>query len=498
MRKSFKNLTSFLLSLTIVFSVSAVFAAAERKTNIIANSLIDAMIANIEQNYKFETNEAELYRSALREVIASNPQGLTEIALQGIYNSLDKHSVYFTEDEFEDFVESVSGEFCGIGVTIMAFDEGLVVTEVHKGSSAESAGIKPEDIIISADGVDIRGMDVETARSYIVGVEGSNVTVGVVRGDKELSFTLTRGVVSAVSGDYQLLDGNIGYIQLSSFDEHSPDFIAEALQALAGTENIILDLRYNPGGSLEALRKIAGLMLPKGPVMHLEYKNETNNYAVMNNTDGFNHKLVVLVNNYTASAAEAFSAAVQDYNVGVVVGEQTTGKGTMQTVHNMAITGGGYKLTVAEYLSPNKRTINNIGVEPDYKVKPEIKLYSDDYFEPLDYKRKPTVGFTGKDVLAIEQRLDVMGYSVGIPDEVYDDDTFYAVKKFQEAQGLYPYGVCDITTQLKLYSVLQTEQIVIDKPLNKAIELASGDLSSFIESASAERTEAEKASTIRK
>lgn len=491
--KAFKKLTAAALSLILVFSASSALAAEERQTNIIANSLIDAVIANIEQNYKFETDRCELYRSALREIIASDPQGLTEIALQGIYNALDKHSVYFTQEEFDDFIEDVSGEFCGIGVTIMAFDEGLVVTEVHKGSSAESAGIKPEDIIISADGVDIRGMELETARSYIVGLEGTKVTVGVMRGEEELSFTLTRGVVTTISGTYQILDGNIGYIQLSSFDEHSPEFMAEALDALAETENIIIDLRYNPGGSLEALQKIASLTLPKGPVMHLEYKDEANNTSVMNDTDGFSHKLVVLVNNYTASAAEAFSAAVQDYDAGVIVGEVTTGKGTMQTVHAMRLTGGGYKLTVAEYLSPDKRTINNIGVEPDFYSKYEIKVFNDDDFEPLDYKRKPTIGFTGKDVLAIEQRLDLLGYSVGIPDEEYDENTFYAVKKFQEAQGLYPYGVCDITTQLRLYSVLQTEEVAIDKPLAKAIELAKGDLAQTIKEASAERAEAEKA-----
>lgn len=493
MRKALKKITALTLSLLLAFSASPAFAAEERNTNIIANGLIDAVVDDIGRSYKFDVDEAELYRSALREVIASNPAGLTEIALQGIYNALDKHSVYFTKEEFEEFIEDVSGEFCGIGVTIMTFDEGLVVTEVHKGSSAESAGIKPEDIIISADGIDIRGMELEEARSHIVGLEGTQVTIGVKRGDEELSFTLTRSVVATISGSYQLLDGNIGYIQLSSFDEHSPEFIAEALTALSDAGNIIIDLRYNPGGALEALREIAALTLPKGPVMHLEYKNEANNTSVMNDTDGFNHKLVVLVNNYTASAAEAFSAAVQDYDAGVVVGEQTTGKGTMQNVHSMMFTGGGYKLTVAEYLSPKKRTINNIGVEPDYKVKPEIKRFNDDDFEPLDYKRKPTIGFTGKDVLAIEQRLDLLGYSVGIPDEVYDENTFYAVKKFQEAEGLYPYGVCDITTQLRLYSALQTQDIVIDKPLKKAIELAGGDLEAYIKEASAERAAAEEA-----
>ena len=479
--KALKKLTALLLSCILILSSTSVMAEEERNTNILANTLLDVMVNFIVDNYKFEVDETELYRNALREVIASDVE-LTEIALEGMFKLLDKYSEYFDATEYQSFIESVTGEFCGIGVTIMEFDDGLLVTEVHKDSAAEKAGIKQGDIIIFANGTDIRGMDVDMARTYIVGPEGTEVTVIVKRGDDELTFKMKRSIVTTIPGFYQKLEGNIGYIQLSSFDDHSPEFMAEALEALKDTENIILDLRYNPGGSLEALRAIAGLTLPKGPVMHLEYKNPENNTAVTNEINGFRHKLVVLVNGYTASAAEAFAAAVQDYETGVIVGEQTTGKGTMQTVHG-AITGGGYKITVAEYLSPDKRTINNIGVEPDYKVKPKTVKYSSTYVEKPTFDNVLKKGDTGVDVLAFEQRLNMLGYSVGVPDKVYDDETYYAVRKYQADAGLHPYGVLDFTTQLSIDSAIQTREVTIDTVLDKAIEIASGDIDSYIKEA---------------
>jgi len=446
------------------------------------------VVKSSEENYKYGIDSETLYRKALREVISQNP-GMLDVVLESIYNDLDEYSRYFTPEEFNSFVENLSGEFCGIGVTIMEFEDGLMVTEVHKNSPAEGVGIQKGDIIISADGKDIRGLDVDIARTYIVGLEGTGVNIGIIRDGEQLNFDVVRGKVVAEPGFYQILEGNIGFIQLSAFDDHSDEFMQTALDALKDTKSIILDLRYNPGGGLGVLQTVASMTLPKGPIMHVEYK-DGNSVALENEKDGFSKKFVVLVNGGTASAAEAFSAAVQDYNVGVVVGERTVGKGTMQIVNSL-LSGGGYKLTVAEYLSPNKRIINHIGVEPDYIVEPEKVKYSDIYFEKVTYDRVMKIGDTGNDVLAMEQRLNTMGYSVGVPDKVFDEDTFYAVKKYQEMQGLYPYGVLDITTQLSIHSYLQGEEIYLDSALEKAIEIASGDIDAYIKEAAEERNLAE-------
>ncbi len=484
MKKSFKKFSAMLLSCILAFSCVAPASAASVNANL-SNILIDAVVEHIVENYKYEATAEELYSVALKTLILDNPE-LLDAALKAMYGSLDQYSQYFTTDEFNRFIDSMKGEFCGIGVTIMEFEDGLLITEVHKQSPAEAVGFSKGDVIVSADGTDIRGMAIEEARSYIVGAEGTPVKIGIIRNGQPMEFDVIRGNVVTEAGFYQILEGNIGYIQFSAFDQTSDDFMKSALEALKDTKSIILDLRYNPGGTLEDLQSIAGMTLPKGPVMHLSYK-DNQLLTIENDKNGFSKKLVVLVNGATASAAEAFSAAVQDYNVGVVVGERTVGKGTMQVVNSLLF-GGGYKLTVAEYLSPEKRTINKIGVIPDYGVEPKTVKYSDDYFEKVTYDRVLRLGDTGADVLAMEQRLNIMGYGVGVPDKVFDEDTFYAVKKYQEVSGLYPYGVLDITTQLSIHSFLQTKDIVLDSALEKAIEIAGGDIDAYIKEAAAERT----------
>lgn len=483
MKKALIKTVALLLLTVFVFGSASVFAE-ERNTNTISNLIIDSIVGTVSENYKFGITSEELYKNAIHEMIAEDPK-LLEVALQGIYNNLDKHSTYFNSEEFKVFIDEVNGEFCGIGVTIMEFDDGLLVTEVHKGSSAEKAGIKKGDYIISADGEDIRGLDLETARSKIIGKIGTSINIGISRDGESMNFDMVRAVVTTVSGEYQKLDGNIGYIRLSSFDDHSPQFMEKALKDLGDTKAIVLDLRYNPGGALEALRKIAELTLPKGAVMHLEYKDPKNNQAVMNEKGTNKFKFVVLTDSHTASAAEAFAAAVQDYGVGVTVGEQTTGKGTMQNATSL-LTGGGYKLTVAEYLSPNKRKINNIGVIPDYEEKIKEVNYSDTYFAKPEYNGVMRQGDESGDVLAFEQRLNALGYAIGVPDRVFNEQTFYAVKKFQEETGLYPYGVLDITTQLKIMEVLHGKRISLDRPLEKAIEIA-GDIDKYIKEAKRKR-----------
>lgn len=497
LKRFISTFTSMLLSFTLIFNIPDTVFAEERELTYkqnVASVLVEAAISMVAENYKYGVDELTLYKHALRQLI-SGDSSLMAKALEGVYGNLDKHSTYFTKEEFKQFVEELSGEFCGIGVTIMEFEEGLLVTEVHANSPADKAGLRQGDIIVSADGVDIRGMAVEISKSYIIGVKGTSVKIGIIRDGASMTFDIVRDTVTTEPGFYQVLDGNIGYIQLSGFDDHSDEFMLAALTALEDTKNIILDLRYNPGGSLAVLQSIAGCTLPKGPVLHLDYADGRTE-SIDNPTDGSGRKFVVIVNEGTASAAEAFSAAVQDYNAGVVVGEQTFGKGTMQIVNGF-ITGDGYKLTVAEYLSPDKRIINDIGVEPDYGAEPRIVKYSDIYYTPVTFDRVLRLGDEGDDVLAFEERLDAMGLSVGIPDRVFDDKTFYAVRKYQEIAGLYPYGVLDITTQLSIHSYLQDKEVVLDEALDKAIEIASGDLDEYVREAAAEREAAAKAKALR-
>lgn len=444
---------------------------AELDLNLVENRMIDLATDYIMDNWLYETTKEDLYRHALRQIIAENPE-LYDTALKGMFGNLDDFSEYYTLDEYNAFMDNLSGEMCGIGVSIMEYSEGLQVLSVYKNSPAEAAGIKQGDIITTVDGNDIVGMYIEAAKQYIIGEEGTNVVIGYIRNGEYHEVSITRGIITVESTYSQILEGNIGYLAISQFDEHLHEAVKNELEYFdsEGVKDLIIDLRNNPGGSLDALVDVAGEFVPKGPVMHIDYKGEDFDYTFYSELKEPKYNLVVLVNEYSASASEAFAGAIQDTKAGTVVGMTTFGKGTMQNVVSTTV-GGGIRLTEAEYLTPNKNHVHEHGITPDIEIDNKIETYRGDHFEKFTYDRIMQIGDEGEDVLALNQRMHALGYSVGVPDEVFDEDLYYAVKKFQDTMGLYPYGVCDITTQLKIENTLQDEDIIIDRQLDAAIKL---------------------------
>ena len=187
-----------------------------------------------------------------------------------------------------------------------------------------------------------------------------------------------------------------------------------------------------------------------------------------------------MVNENSASASEAFAGAVQDTGVGIVVGQQSFGKGTMQNVTKFKV-GGGIKLTEAVYLTPNRRNINGKGIEPDVKVKDkEIKYTDAKDLIPITYDRTVKLGDSGNDVKALKQRLELLGLSVNADSDVFDQETEFAVRKFQESQKLFVYGVMDITTQLALENLFMAATVSDNNVLNTALEIfRTGTLESY-------------------
>lgn len=474
--KNLNRIISLVLVLVLSASCVSVFAqeTAEEKEldlNLIENRMIDLATDYIMDNWLYETTKEELYRHALRQIIAQNPE-LYDTALKGMFGTLDDFSEYYTEEEYDAFMGSLSGEMCGIGVSIMEFSEGLQVLSVYKDSPAEAAGIRQGDIITTVDGNSIVGMYVEVAKQYIIGEKGTDVVIGYIRDGIYNEVSITRGVITVESTYAQILDGNIGYLAISQFDDHLHETVKNALEYFdgEGVGNIIVDLRNNPGGSLDALVQVAEEFVPKGPIVHIDYKGEYYDRTFKSKLKKTKYKLVVLVNEYSASASEAFAGAIQDTKVGTIVGTTTFGKGTMQNVVGTTV-GGGIRLTEAEYLTPNKNHVHGEGITPDIIVENAIVTFSDEYFSKFTYDRVMKMHDKGEDVLALKQRMQALGYSVGIPNNKYDEDLYYAVKKFQDSNNLYPYGVCDITTQLAIENALQDEKVVLDKQLETAINV---------------------------
>ena len=212
------------------------------------------------------------------------------------------------------------------------------------------------------------------------------------------------------------------------------------------------------------------MLFPKGPIISFEYKDPKKNFSFDSDLENPKYDIIALINGNSASASEAFAGAVQDTNVGIAIGEQSYGKGTKQLVSRI-VSGGGVRLTDSEYLTAGGRHINGVGITPDIYLKNRVVKYDRKYYAPLVHDRILSQGDTGEDVLCFKQRLGALGFFVEIPNDEFDENMYYAVKDFQQMTGLYPYGVLDFTTQLKIEEVLKQCEVEIDDQLAKAVEV---------------------------
>ncbi|HWQ62700.1 MAG TPA: S41 family peptidase, partial [Negativicutes bacterium] len=251
-----------------------------------------------------------------------------------------------------------------------------------EGTPGDKAGIKSGDQIVKIDGQDTKDMALDEAVSKIRGPEGTQVTLTIRRGQESKDYALTRSNIQLKTVSGKMLPDNIAYIRISMFNEQTGADFARKYQELEqeGLKGIILDLRDNPGGLLSESVKVAGKLVPKGPVVSVVQRSGKRE-VYSSDLDVVKYPLVVLVNGGSASASEIVSGAVQDTGAGTIVGVKTFGKGSVQAVLNpfgvgLLNVGDGtaVKLTIAKYYTPSGRSINGTGIEPDVKVEqPENK-----------------------------------------------------------------------------------------------------------------------------
>ena len=296
---------------------------------------------------------------------------LQEYAIKGYVAGLnDIYSEYFTKDEMTDFSNETIGTYVGIGVTMTKDSEKnqIVVYGVTSNSPAEEAGIKVNDVIIKVDGNDCTGDDFETIPNKILGQEGTKVSVTVLREGKELTFDMKRRKIVNQTITSELLDDNIGYIYLSSFEDNTYEQFKSAYDDLIskGAKSLILDLRNNGGGIVKEATDIGDLFTDKGKVLLIESdkdKKEIKTYSKQDKT--INMNVVLLVNEYSASASEILAGILKDdVENATIVGTKTYGKGVIQSLYTLS-DGSGLKLTTDEYFTPNHNEINKIGITPD-------------------------------------------------------------------------------------------------------------------------------------
>ena len=429
----------------------------------------------ISSNYKFGISSGDLYHDALNKILLSHPELLTEV-IEAMTENLDKYSTYLDPEEYNSWVESLSGSFVGIGVSIEQRGDYIVVVNPISGSGAELAGILPGDKIVSVDGLNVVGQSIESVRTLIIGDLGTTVEIGILRGNENLSFTITRCNVEQTTVSYSVTDDNLGYIMISSFSENTPKDVKEALNYFDSQKikKLIIDVRNNPGGELNSLLDTLRLFMPKGDILYINYKNEAMNTVYKNTVDNSRkYKIVILANENSASAAEAFSASMKDAKVATVVGRTTFGKGSMQTIQPLA-TGGALKLTIALYQSAGGSFVDGVGVSPDYYVKNITKpLKKNPDALPMQFSLVINENSTSDEIEAAELRLKLLSISPGKVDGIFDQDTRSAVKEFQSMYNIPVSGELDITTQIALDNQTMNIDTTVDKQFEKAVQLLS-------------------------
>jgi carboxyl-terminal processing protease len=293
----------------------------------------------------------------------------------------DPNTLYFNAADYQNFLNTMENRsFSGIGVRIDIVPEGVAIISVIQGSPAEEAGLQAGDIIIEADGQTLVGLSSEKAVSILRGPDESKVDLKVKRGNSILPFSVIRQVIEDPTVTGEKLDGDIGYIAIHTFGSTTPGAFANVIQKLR-MENVnswIIDLRDNPGGYLSAALNLAGYFI--GPDIAVQIKDRNNPVVTIQATDhGFvlNQPVIFLTNEYSASASEILAAVVKDYQKAVLIGSNTYGKGTVQSMYNLS-DGGVLKMTIARFYSPKGNVINKVGILPDVPVqKAEAKAVAE-------------------------------------------------------------------------------------------------------------------------
>ena len=300
---------------------------------------------------------------------------------KGLFESLgDVYSCYYTPEEYKILEEQTQGVYYGIGAYVSQDVETgfCAISGVIKNSPAEEAGLMEGDIIYKVDGEDMTGLELDEVVSNIRGEEGSEVTLTLVRDGKNMEVTLTRARVNTPTVDSEMLQDGIGYLQITEFDDVTTEQFNENMAQLKadGMKGLIIDLRGNPGGNVTTVCAIAEQLLPEGLIFYMEDKDGNKTEYKCDGAD-FDLPLVVLVNEYSASAAEILSGAVKDAGIGKLVGKKTFGKGIVQNVIPLE-DGSAIKLTIANYYTRGGNDIHLKGVEPDVEVDLDTDAYLDD------------------------------------------------------------------------------------------------------------------------
>ncbi len=309
-----------------------------------------------------------------------NSKELIEGAIRGMLAGLDPHSSYMAERAFKEMSMDIKGEFQGVGIQIGIKNNLLTIIAPIEGTPGDRAGLAAGDKILKINDEWTKDMAIDQAVDKMRGPKGTAVRLMIQREgwDKPREFKITRDTIKVQSVKSKMLDNEIGYVKIIQFQGQTADELEKALRGLEskGIKKLVLDMRNNPGGILDASVDVSGKFLPKDSlVVYLQGRQKTDrkDYLTESSEPPRSYPIVVLVNTGSASASEIVAGALQDSKRALILGTQTFGKGSVQTVFPIE-NGGGIRLTTAKYYTPSGRSIQNVGITPDLEIKlPTVK-----------------------------------------------------------------------------------------------------------------------------
>ena len=319
-----------------------------------------------------------------KSIYTPKESDVVEGIYKGIFESLDDdYAAYYTKEEYKEFLETATGEYEGIGAYVSQNGKGYTyIVAPIKGSPADKVGLKSGDVIYKINGKVVTDKTTDQIVAMLKGKENTEVTIEVARDGQSdyIPFTIKRKKIETITVDSKVVDDDIGYIQVTSFDDVTVKQFSDALSKLSKKKlkGLIIDLRDNPGGNLEVVVNMLDMFLPKGEmIVYTKDKNDkvTSEYKAKNDC-AIKLPMCVLTNGNSASASEIFASNVKDHKLGKLVGTTTFGKGIVQSVIRLE-DGSAIKYTTSKYYTPNGTNIHKKGIKPDV----EIELNIDDYRE---------------------------------------------------------------------------------------------------------------------
>ena len=465
----FKKLTAVIFITVTVFFLRA---------PVDAGAINDAFIIGQAQAYSSEFFEMMMLLLEDYAGMELTPEFIYEAALRGIADELDLFTAYMDKNEYNAFIGNLSGHFEGIGVQIDAGDDGYVyIHSVIPNTPAEEAGLLKGDIILYINDNDIYGFTQQQAADMIR--SGPQLTtLKILRNNEEMSFTMYKRQIILNPVEVYAFDEiwpsagendntSVRYMRVSSFDGESAAGFKEAIRQLteADVTGVVLDMRGNGGGYLDQVVAVARMVLPEGPIFYdVDASGVMNAHFSHLQNPPFN-RIVVLVDNFTASAAELLTAALQDSGVAIVVGETTYGKGVIQTTVDLS-TGGAFRYTYAEYLRRSGEKIDRIGVIPDVYIKYPGELPATIETDENGYAEW---------IVRLKDILRFLGFVIPDDSDVYDEPTKQCVAELKISLGLDNNDLIDEETSAainqRLYAVYTETDVVLEAGYKILLEM---------------------------